>query len=116
MYAPHTCDVIWLPPCPSCSWIMLSRRPVLDRMEPPAFFLARNTTLKYGRNYFMLRGCSHATNLGLQLGPRQNRLKLAIAWRKKAAALGETLWRVGYTAEQREEVFRRLAHPEYPEV
>lgn len=106
------CDVLWMPGCPSCSWISLARPAREDRLDQPHFHYARNTSAKYGHNHFILTGCPHALSLGCKLGPRQNRLKMAVAWRCKVNRMGETLFRVGYTAEQREEIFRRLGHPE----
>lgn len=105
------CDSLWLPPCPCCSWISPSRRAALDMPEAPGFYLARHTTGKYGHNYYMLRGCSHATGLGVKLGPLRNRLYLAVRWRRKCATMVETLFRVGWSETERAIALRRLGHP-----
>lgn len=106
-----TCEVLWLPPCPKCSWVALWRRPVLDRLEAPGFNLARHTTAREGVNNYMLMGCEHASDVGAKFGPTRNRLKLAIGWRRKAAELLAGMFQNGYTDEQRALFNIRLGHP-----
>lgn len=113
-WLPDACEALWLPPCPCCSWIELTRRPSLDRLERPGLWIARHTTARHGKPYFILRGCPHASELGAKIGPIMNRLWLAIAWRRKAAALlGElqTNRQARFTADQRIEWALRLGHP-----
>lgn len=107
---PPSCDSLYLPPCPKCSWVETWRRPVLDRLEYPLFTEARHSTVRYGRRYYMLRGCSHATELGLRFGPVVNRLKVATAWRRVTAELRAIL-NPRMPAEPRAEFLRRLSHP-----
>lgn len=107
-----SCESLWLSPCPLCSWIALWRRPELDVLDKPGFFLARHSTAKYGVNHWMLRGCSHANVISEKAGPRVNRLKLAVAWRRKCAEIFETCFRRGYTDAQRADIAVRLSHPE----
>lgn len=108
--APVTCDALYLPPCPMCSWVALWRRPSLDRLEPPAFYISRNCTARYSRPYYMLRGCVHATDISLKFGPVVNRLKVAVAWRRAAASMCATMF-PRMSAEHRAEFTQRLSHP-----
>lgn len=108
---PEVCDALWLPPCPSCSWVAFWRRAALDRLEWPGFHLARHTTNRYGSNYYILNGCVHAYDLGAKFGPTRNRLKLAIAWRRHAAELLAGLFNAKFTDTQRAEYNSRLGHP-----
>lgn len=111
---PESCEALWLPPCPTCSWIELWRRPSLDRLERPGLWIARHTTAKHGKNYYLLRGCAHASDLGAKIGPIMNRLWLAIAWRRKAAELLQHLQdyhQKKFTDGQRTEWAQRLGHP-----
>lgn len=110
---PATCDALWLPACAMCSWIMLSRRPSLDRMETPGFYIARHTTEKYGSNYYMLRGCPHAVEIGCKIGPipAAGRLKVAAVWRQRAGQICRGMYSGRWTAEQRAQYGRRFWHP-----
>lgn len=107
-----SCDSLWLPPCPKCSNVTFFRSSNEDRLETPGFFVARCTTQKYGVTYWMLRGCSHATQISLDKGPIPNRLKLAVAWRRKVRVLGAECYVRGFSTEIRDLIMNRLGHPE----
>lgn len=110
--APTSCDALYLPPCPMCSWVALWRRPSLDRLEPPGFYEARHSTVRYCRPYYMLRGCAHATEVGLRFGPVVNRLKVAVSWRRSVAMMCETMF-PRMSGEQRAQFKQRLGHPSF---
>lgn len=109
----ETCESLWLPACPVCSWIELWRRPSLDRMEYPGFAQAQHCTAHWGKPYYMLRGCPHATEVGIKAGPVVNRLKVAVTWRRHAAELGATMYpeQRRYSPELRRAFLARFDHP-----
>lgn len=106
-----TCDSLWLPACPVCSWVALWRTRSQDHFEVPELSLARNTSAHHGKDYYMLRGCRHATEIGCRVGPLQNRLWLAVTWRKRAAELLSAMFTEGYTPEKTRAFHARFEHP-----
>lgn len=108
---PDACDSLWLPPCPVCSWVKIAEPYHQDRLEFPGFYLARHTTQKWGGNFYKIQGCDHASQLGISIGPTRNRLRLAIAWRKRAKALAEHQFNERYPEQLRQRFLIRLSHP-----